>query len=726
MSIPSLNIRSAMPSKLNVIDNTMLVKNNSDISINKDKPTSIMAKINPLSSATSKKNDVLPVIQFKSMHSEPHLGLEDDSSMNRKKCKNKSTIQSELNSHNKTKKNGQKVTTRLMETVEFKCKFLVKNYDKNVFSIKYPEFLVNDSRMTVTQAKDPLLNKFSIVTFKTSGKNYDKKINILTKNEALFNLTNLKNPVDMISICQMLGQAALQEVCCVVKSTKLIEKIEDNELMVKAILKADELAKLFLEKKWDLENEMLQCGLSSNDIESIKKNSAGIFHLTTFLKKGSTPSNATIIGLNHKSIIERATDHLKCKDYIDAYERIFGNITANDDFMKELTKESSPIIFLIPHKLFGKKKGETAKEMEWLLANPEQMKNIQFVFGAYRTYSKKVIEQQKLEKRQEGKYTDYLVDRIFKQIQYELSLPKPEINKVLKSKLECLIGKFQVLDLKPFNKLEKADKKGINSSKDLVIYKGSDSALEVEKPIKNIGRKLLTCPTSTTKYLCDTKKDIKKATSNNAPIIEDLEEFDLINDNHLIVPESAAKVNTYAIFLMGGSGAGKGTIRGMIVEKHPKRNYVIIDPDLIKISLKEYQDALKDGDKDAGTKVHKESVDQAKKMLVNTIQMGKSFIYDSSGSRFWIYEKQMSSAKNHGMIVKLIYVETSVENCKLRAQRRAELDGPETGRFVPEKTIKDTNFFASENFEELKNFAHQWKKYNNDAEKPVLVSSSSK
>jgi predicted ABC-type ATPase len=112
-------------------------------------------------------------------------------------------------------------------------------------------------------------------------------------------------------------------------------------------------------------------------------------------------------------------------------------------------------------------------------------------------------------------------------------------------------------------------------------------------------------------------------------------------------------------------------------------------------------------------------VEKATQLLKFTIEEKKNFIYESTGSRFWIYEEQMKAAKKNGMFVELIYVETQLANCLSRAQTR----GIETCHFVPEESVRLSHKIAQDFFPDLREHAHQWKKYNNDGPKPRLVES---
>jgi len=51
------------------------------------------------------------------------------------------------------------------------------------------------------------------------------------------------------------------------------------------------------------------------------------------------------------------------------------------EFMGKITETGEPIVFLVPPNI--KNYPITNNEMQWLLENPDRMKNVTFVFGAY-------------------------------------------------------------------------------------------------------------------------------------------------------------------------------------------------------------------------------------------------------------------------------------------------------------------------------------------------------
>lgn len=567
------------------------------------------------------------------------------------------------------------VVTRLAETVKFNIYNFVESYDKKVFTEKEKKsFLIGGMPCSVIIKKtfDLTLQNYAIIKMKFDNKSFISFV----KTEHLSQIekqTSINDPNEWLNILNKLTKASRQlgpKVNQTVKMTKnYIQTLEDKkerliqniQIMEMACLNADQLAGDFFSKEINIKKEMTDCGLDAEQIKLIHQHSVGVYDVIEFLQTVAPKllKESTLIGLNHKNIIPAFEELLKCEDYIDAYIRLYGDIIAQPDFLERLTNDGHPIIFFVPHKLFGDKQGVTADEMRWLLANPKKMESVYFVFRSYKIYSNKVIKSTGLKDTKEIEcYTEVLTKRIFKQLQNQCSLTSKNY-KISILKTQAILQNYESIRLHYFEEPEKS-----------VFIQEVCSEVCVSLPaLPSISRII--------------------------PVFE----------------------RNKAIFLMGGAGAGKGTIRSAIVEKHPERNYVIIDPDLIKTTISAYQKAVNSDDKNAGTLVHQESVQKADALLALMVNKGTNFIYDASGSRIWTYEKQMSAAKEKGMDVKLIYVATSVEICLQRIQER----GGKEKRFVPEKVVRSTNEYAEMNFDELKPLAHKWRKYKNDDDTPKLV-----
>ncbi len=358
-------------------------------------------------------------------------------------------------------------TLRLIETVDFNEYNFLNAYDKNVFSKKQTIPLNIDNlsyKIKIAQTEDTILKKYSIIVIQ-KGKQ-SQKIRMLVKNKKLVkHLLSKVSEQKTLKLTECLWkeifiklQKTIQtqgaKVNKVLDSLDQIEiwigkqelQLEAKKLKSQIWIKADECAKELLTKKIDLEEEMLLSGLTAVEIELIKLHSAGIYNVRDFLQRAkSLPMEATIIGLHHKNIISGVKEALKCKDYRDAYFRLFNNFFARDDFLERLIAEDKPVIFLVPRKLFGPKQGVTAEEMRWLLKNFTQMKNVHFVFGAYQSYSQKIIpfvsDIHELEH-----YTECLTARLFKQVQANLSLAPSESFEEDEKELEFLNNQFEEIN----------------------------------------------------------------------------------------------------------------------------------------------------------------------------------------------------------------------------------------------------------------------------------------
>lgn len=585
---------------------------------------------------------------------------------------------------------------RLIETTSFTSNNFLQSYDKNVFSKKASfDFLIDNQKikMKIVQTTDSTLQDYSILIMKSGQK---KMKLIFNSQEAPVILKSEMSSQEWKSyfmiyheMHQEIGDqvnvtlADLQRKATAFEPENMQKDMGEKELQITAYQKADEIAAEFFTQEANLEEEMGKCGLTPENIETIKHYSAGASDITDFLIRSASvklPKESTIIGLNHKDIIPGVKEALNCEDYLDAYERIFQCFTARDDFLEKLTEEQRPVIFLVPHKLLGPKRGVTAQEMEWLLDHPESMANVHFVFRAYKTYSAKIISSTGLTNENAiDSYRMHLTTRIFQQIQVELRLPKIQNFDPLLMYLELSTCKrqFELLLPKPFVKLPKL------------------SRLTFEETVET------------------------RVALSNMPKLLPLTFVDPENGQQGDLRKLEAP---RAVFLVGGCGAGKGTVRELIQKSDSLRNYAVIDPDAIKEALPEYQAAIKNGNMNAAIDVHERSVKIATSSLVEMIKVRKDFIYDSTGRRFWVYEEQMAAAKSQGMFVELIYVKTKVEICLERALKRETL----TGRRVPEDSIRSSNKSAKDAFADLQEFAHRSIKYKNNGSSPQLVATIEK
>lgn len=362
---------------------------------------------------------------------------------------------------------------RLIETVSFNQFNFVKSYDKNIFLKKATTVTTIDNqqvKIKVAQTTEPTLKDYSILSIR----NGSKKIKMIIKSSDVFappkNMTNqiwMQIFMNFNETNQAVGKQVSEAISKLEREATLFEpenvrtEIRNQFLQAQASQKADQIAAEFFTRTANLEDEMEHCGLSKDNIAMIKRYSAGASDISEFLAHSALvkiPKEATIIGLNHKEIIHGVRETLVCQDYMDAYDRIFNDFRARDDFLEKLTQERRPIIFLVPHKLFGPKKGVTAREMEWLLRNPKEMANVHFVFRAYKTYSAKMLSSTGLkDKKDITYYQEQMTTRIFKQIQAKMRLSKPREYDPdqLMSQFAMDKKQFELLRPKPFGEMPK-------------------------------------------------------------------------------------------------------------------------------------------------------------------------------------------------------------------------------------------------------------------------------
>jgi predicted ABC-type ATPase len=149
-----------------------------------------------------------------------------------------------------------------------------------------------------------------------------------------------------------------------------------------------------------------------------------------------------------------------------------------------------------------------------------------------------------------------------------------------------------------------------------------------------------------------------------------------------------------AILLGGGSGSGKSFIVNEIIGTE---GFVIIDSDKIKEELMEYRVLIKKKNVLAADIVHDESSDIANMLLKATIEIPDSFIYDGTMKNREKYKGIIEELRNKGYKIYMVVVDVDVEVALGRAQLRYEGDG----RFVSEKTVRETNMLVAASFLEL-------------------------
>ncbi len=186
-----------------------------------------------------------------------------------------------------------------------------------------------------------------------------------------------------------------------------------------------------------------------------------------------------------------------------------------------------------------------------------------------------------------------------------------------------------------------------------------------------------------------------------------------------------------AIFIIGGSGSGKGVIRNGIETRHPGK-YTVIDSDLVKQKMPRYEQLLKAGVENANVQVHPESLCLRNLLFDQTIKVKKDLIYDGTGAFLDHHQKAMNQAKSQGYRIKLIFVEADPQICKNRCANRTETITCASGaqktvsRDVPPEIVDQSNRGARQNFPQLQQISDTWKHIDNSGPQPQLVARSSK
>lgn len=191
--------------------------------------------------------------------------------------------------------------------------------------------------------------------------------------------------------------------------------------------------------------------------------------------------------------------------------------------------------------------------------------------------------------------------------------------------------------------------------------------------------------------------------------------------SQLVIQKASFEIvkSPLAIFIIGGSGSGKSSLRQDILQK-AKRKFTVIDLDLIKETMPKYQELLIKKVSKAAEEVHQESQSLRQGLFDRTIKLKEDLIFDGTGALLEPNKEWIASCKAVGYRVELYYVETSLEICKARAQKRGE----KTGRFVPEYAIDYTNEQSKCNFPTFQKLVHAWKHFTNNDNLQLLSQSN--
>ncbi len=169
-------------------------------------------------------------------------------------------------------------------------------------------------------------------------------------------------------------------------------------------------------------------------------------------------------------------------------------------------------------------------------------------------------------------------------------------------------------------------------------------------------------------------------------------------------------INNKVYILGGGSGAGKSDfiIDFLIGLEEIDEDFLIIDADQVKYEIYDfkYWENIMSDDKaskeidcsNPSDFVHDESSDIADKIIERGTSRNISFIYDGTFKNEEKYEKILTVLNRLGYEVEIIILDVSVAV----ALDRVEIRGLETGRDVPRKIVKSSNYKVAETFFNLK------------------------
>jgi predicted ABC-type ATPase len=129
-----------------------------------------------------------------------------------------------------------------------------------------------------------------------------------------------------------------------------------------------------------------------------------------------------------------------------------------------------------------------------------------------------------------------------------------------------------------------------------------------------------------------------------------------------------------------------------------KADAVVINADLVKDQLKEYQDRLAAHDPTAAGYCHEESSMLAKEIYKDALAQGKDVVFDGVGNTSKeAVEKKINDAQSMGYKVIGTYVTCPTDTAVERANARAE----KTGRVVPESVVRQAHAAVSRIFPEV-------------------------
>lgn len=170
-----------------------------------------------------------------------------------------------------------------------------------------------------------------------------------------------------------------------------------------------------------------------------------------------------------------------------------------------------------------------------------------------------------------------------------------------------------------------------------------------------------------------------------------------------------------AIFIGGGSGSGKSTIRRLIQQQYT--GFLIIDPDEIKTLIPSYENLQAEYGYEASAMVHTQSSEIARKLITLAQKELYSFMYDATLKNVHKFELIFKELKQLGYNISLVIVDCDTELAIKRVKGREIQEN----RSVPEEVIRQSHKMIPVSFRALNKHCSEWVIYNTDNEQPKQI-----
>lgn len=177
-----------------------------------------------------------------------------------------------------------------------------------------------------------------------------------------------------------------------------------------------------------------------------------------------------------------------------------------------------------------------------------------------------------------------------------------------------------------------------------------------------------------------------------------------------------------SIFMGGGSGSGKSTVRASIMEQFDNPP-LVIDADTMKALIPEYKDLKRDFPLETDSWVHKESSEMAAAMFTAAVEKEMALLFDGTLKSWKKYLRYFKRLRKSGYEITLVIVDIPVEEAIRRAKARYEQGILENGvgRRVDEEIIRESHKKIPDSFLNLKNAVDEWIIYANSREEFTAI-----